>query len=273
MGDTMYDLNKINDCLNTNVIGRTIIQYDLLDSTYSKSKSIFSTCPDGAVVLSENQSKWSVRMGNEWVCYPERNIYLSIILKPLVNNHLTSKYDVIGCASLSETLNELYNMESKIKWPNDILINGNKVSSISSNLVAKNNNADGVIISLGINTNMNNEELESNEEIKDKSTSLLIETLGEVDREVLIGKFLNNFEKYYNELLNDNSVLNAVNTFNRHSAINKQNIEVIKKGRKTKRKVNVQGIDLEGWLIVTNDKGTEEILNPGETIILYEKNA
>lgn len=272
MGDIMYDLNKINDCLNTNVIGRTIIQYDSLDSTYIKSKNIFSTCPDGAVVLSENQSKWCIRMGKEWVCYPDKNIYLSIILKPLVNNHLTSKYDIIGCASLCEALNELYSIESKTKWPNDILIKGNKVSSVTSNLVVKNNKPDGIIISIGINSNMNKEELELNEVIKNISTSLLIETSSEVDREILIGEILNNFEKYYNELINDDSILSAVDTFNKDSIINNQNIEVIKKGRKTKRKVNVQGIDLEGWLIVTNEKGNEEILSPGDTIIIYEKN-
>lgn len=273
MGDTMYDLNKINDCLNTNVIGRTIIQYDSLASTYSKSKNIFSTCPDGAVVLSENQWKWSIRMGKEWICYPEKNIYLSIILKPLVNNHLISKFDVIGCVSVCDALNELYKVDCKIKWPNDILINGKKISSVGSSLVSKNNKPDGVIISLGINTNMNKEELDSFEEIKDTSTSLMIEVSGEVDREVLIGEILNNVEKYYYELLNDNSSLNAVNTFNQNSVIINKNIEIMKKGKKSKRKVYAQNIDSEGWLIVTNEKGNEEILSPGETIIIYEKNA
>ena len=60
MGDRMFDLSKINDCLNTKVTGRTIIQYDTLNSTYLKSKNIFGTCPDGAVILTENQTKWNV---------------------------------------------------------------------------------------------------------------------------------------------------------------------------------------------------------------------
>lgn len=269
----MYDLNKINDYLNTEAIGRTIIQYDSLVSTYVKAKSIFSTCPDGSVVLAEDQDKWNIRMGREWICYPEKNIYLSIILKPLANNHLISKYDVIGCTALCKALNELYDIECKIKWPNDIIINGRKVSSVSSSLVGKNNKPDGVIISFGINANVTEEEIESCEEIKLTATSLLIETAGVVDREVFIGELLNNVEKYYKEFLKDNSAITAVNEFNQNSIILNQKIEVVKRGKKTKRTVYARGINEEGWLVVFNEKGNEEILSPGETIITYEKNA
>jgi len=119
---------------------------------------------------------------------------------------------------------------------------------------------------------MNKEELESNEEIKGTATSLFVETSREVDREVLIGEILNNIEKYYDELVSETSSLGAVSIFNENSVINNKSIEIIKKGKKSKRKVFAQGIDLEGWLAVTNDIGNEEILNPGETIIIYEKN-
>jgi BirA family biotin operon repressor/biotin-[acetyl-CoA-carboxylase] ligase len=274
MGDTMYDLNRINDCLNTKSIGRTIIQFDSLSSTYAKAKNIFVTCPDGAVVLSESQTKWCIRMGKEWVCYPDKNIYLSIILKPLANNHLISKFDVIGCASLCEALNELYDIDCKIKWPNDILINGKKVSSINSSLVSKNNKPDGIIISIGINANINKEEIDLNEDIKNTATSLMLQLTEEVDREKLIGEILNKIEKHYNDLVNDNTAQSeAVNIFNQNSLIINKNIEINKRGKKTIRNVYAQGINSDGYLIVTNDKGIEEILSPGETIITYEKNA
>ncbi len=267
----MYDLNKINDCLNTKVIGRTIIQYDLLNSTHSKAKSIFATCPDGAVVLCEDQEKWRVRMGKEWMCYPEKNIYLSIILKPMANVHPVSKYDVLACASICEALDELYEIDSNIKWPNDIFVGRNKISSVSSSIVGKKNKVDGVIISLGINANINKEEL--NEEIRDKATSLIVETSVEIDREALIGMTLNKVERHCRGLASGEEKSSAVCIFNKKSVITGKNIEIIKKGKKTKRKVYARGIDEKGWLIVINDKGNEEILNPGETIITYEQNA
>ena len=139
MGDRMFDLSKINDYLNTKVIGRALIQYGTLSSAYLKSKNIFSTCPDGAVILTENQTKWNVRMGRGWQCYPNKNIYLSITLKPKAMNHLISIYDVIGCSSICSTLKNMYDVKCKIKWPNDIIINDRKISSVCTNLVTKNN--------------------------------------------------------------------------------------------------------------------------------------
>ena len=268
MGDRMFDLNKINDCLNTKVTGRTIIQYSTLNSTYSKSKNIFGTCPDGAVILAENQTKWNVRMGRGWQCYPDKNIYLSIILKPKATNHLISIYDVIGCSSICSALKTMYEIECKIRWPNDIIINGRKVSSVCSSFVSKNNKDAGVIISVGINVNMSKEELESNEEIKRIATSLFIETLKEATREELIAEILNNVEKYYNEMVSSKFALSAVNIFNENSDMNHKDIEIIKKGKKSKNTVHVQGIDSEGRLVVINDRGNEEILISGETTCL-----
>ena len=265
LGDIMYDLNRINDCLNTKIVGRTIIQYESLDSTYSKSRSIFNTCPEGTVVLSENQLKWDVRTGSRWICYPNKNIYLSIIFKPATSNLSISKFDFIGCTSLFEALNSLYDIDLKIKWPNDILIRGEKVSSISSQFVVK--NTGGVIISLGINANMNKEELELNGKTPHTATSLMVETGGQIDREVLIG------EKYYIQLIYDNSVESAIDIYNRNLIIFGKIIEVTNKGKKSRRKVYAKGIDSEGRLIVKNEKGNDEILIPGETIIKYEKNA
>lgn len=264
----MYNLNIINDYLNTETIGRTIIQYDSLKSTATKAKSIFNTCPEGLIVLSENQSKCTMRMNNEWHCLTHKNIYLSIILKPMVNNLLISKIDAISCAALHKTIVELYNVECKIKWPNDILINDKKVSSIISNFIGK--NSDGIIISFGINANMDNEDIDLNEDIKNTSTSLKIESNEDIDRELFIGKLLNNLEVYYNNLIKDNSTKEVIDICTNNSSIINKEIKVMKKGKKTKRNVFVEGIDEEGWLIIANEKGNEEILNPGETTIIYE---
>ena len=92
----MYDLNNISSYLNTNIIGKSIIQYDNLNSTFVKAKNIFATCPDGTVVLSEDQSECILRFGNEWVCMPNKNIYLSIILKSVNNNYLLPLIDAAG---------------------------------------------------------------------------------------------------------------------------------------------------------------------------------
>lgn len=258
----MYDLNNISNYLNTNIIGQSIIQYDSLSSTFAKAKNIFATCPDGTVVLSESQSECVLRFGNEWVCLPDKNIYISIILKSVNNNYLLPLIDAVACSSILKAIFDLYSLDCKIKWPNDIIINGSKAAAVKSDIAGK---GAGIILSLNINVNME-EKLENL-----KNTSVRIEKGEDVERELLIGSILNNIEYHYDELISTGKASKAVNLYNESLLFYNKEIEVIKRGRKTVRKVVAKNIDDEGWLTVINEKGNEEILNPGDTIIQYEE--
>lgn len=258
----MYDLNHISSYLKTNIIGQSIIQYDNLNSTFAKAKSIFATCPDGTVVLSENQSECTLRFGNEWVCLPDKNIYLSIILKSVNNNYLLPLMDVVGCSSILNSILDLYNLTCIIKWPNDILINNNKIASVKSDIAGK---GAGIILSLNINVNME-EKIESL-----KATSIRIEKGEDVEREQLIGDILNNIEYHYEKMIRSGKATDAVDLYNKNLFTYNKEIGAIKRGRKTVRKVVVKYIDSEGWLSVINEKGNEEILSPGDTVIQYEE--
>lgn len=270
----MYDLNKINSCLNTKIIGQTIIQYDSLKSTYAKAKNIFGTCPEGTVVLSENQSKCTLRFGNEWICQEDKNIYLSIILKPSGKNFITSKFDIIGCSSVLEGVAETCGLQCKVKWPNDILMRDMKIASVCCDFAGKSSEPSGIIISMCINANLDMSETDKiNEETKKSTTSIKIETGGDVDREMLIGKILNNVERHYEEFLNLGTVDMAVNSCIMNSSIVNRKIKTVKRGKKSVRNVYAKDIDQDGCLVVHDEKGNEEILSPGETIIIYERNA
>lgn len=258
----MYDLNSISSYLNTNIIGQSIIQYDNLNSTFAKAKNIFATCPDGTVVLSENQSECVLRFGNEWFCFPDKNIYLSIILKSVNNNYLLPLTDVVGCSSILSSIEDLYNLACKIRWPNDILINDNKISSVKSDIIGK---GAGIILSININVNME-------EKIKDlKTTSVKLEKGEDVERELLIATILNKIEYHYDEMINTGKAFYSVEIYNKNLLFYNKEVGVIKRGRKTVRKVVAKNIDNDGWLAVINEKGEEEFLSPGDTIIQYEE--
>ncbi len=258
----MYDLNNISSYLSTNIIGRSIIQYDSLNSTFSKAKNIFASCPDGTVVLSEDQSECTLRFGNEWSCMPDKNIYLSIILKSVYNNYLVPLTDAAGCTSIVKSITDLYNLSCKIKWPNDILINDNKIASVKSDIASK---GAGIILSININVNMD-DKIENL-----KATSIKIEKGKEIERELLIGTILNNIEYHYDEMISTGRASDVVDLYNKNLLFLNKEIGVIKRGRKTVRKVTAKHIDREGWLAVIDEKGHEEILSPGDTIVQYEE--
>ena len=153
-------------------------------------------------------------------------------------------------------------MDCRIKWPNDIFINNNKISSVKSEIIGK---GAGIILSLYINVNME-EKIENL-----KATSIKIEINNDVERELLIGTILNNIEYHYVEMINTGKAYHSVDIYNENLLFNNKVVGVIKRGRKTVRKAVAKNIDSGGWLQVINEKGEEEILDPGETIIQYEE--
>ena len=266
----MYDLNAIKDYLDTMYTGQTIIQFDELKSTSAKAKSIFSTCPHGTVVLSEHQSSCAVRLGREWYSIPDKNIYMSIILKPRLESCMLSKYDAVLSASVLRAVNSLSDtLMFRTKWPNDILADRKKVSSIYCETVKIKNKTEGIIASIFINVNSDESDLD--EGIKENSTSLKIKLQQEINRELLIGSIINNFEIYHEEMLNNDDINEAIKNCINNSMLAGKNIRINKPGKKTTREVTVKGIDADGNLVVLNDKGNEEIIYSGEIILKYEE--
>ncbi len=266
----MYDLNTIKDYLDTMYTGQTIIQFDELKSTSAKAKSIFSTCPHGTVVLSEHQSNCTVRLGREWHSKPDKNIYMSIILKPQPESCILSKYEAVLSSSVLRTVNSLSDIFMfKTKWPNDILADGKKIASVYCEIVKIKNKTEGIISSMFINVNSDESDLD--EEIKKISTSLKIKLQHEINREMLIGSIINNFEIYHEEMLSNDDINDAIKNCINNSMLAGKNIMINKPGKKTTREVTVKGMDADGNLLVLNDKGNEEIIYSGEIILRYEE--
>jgi biotin-(acetyl-CoA carboxylase) ligase len=72
----------------------------------------------------------------------------------VTENYLLPLMDLVGCSSVLKSVEDLYGLDCRIKWPNDILINEKVFSSVKSDLGGK---GSGIILSLNINVNMDEE--------------------------------------------------------------------------------------------------------------------
>lgn len=259
----MYELNCIKNNLKTNYMGRTIIQYDNLLSTFDKAKDISKTCPEGTVILAESQNKCELRYKKEWISYINEGIFMSIIIKPTEKNLNLSTFDMICLASIFDTMSN-YNIMSSVKWPNDILVNDKKIASVFSCYSNKRNMQNGIILSIYINVNINSI-LDS--DINATSMNFILNK--QLDRELIISDILNNLELYYNEVKNSSTSLSAINICS--SNLKKDPIKICKYGKKTIREVKISTLHDNGDLIVINNSNEKEILNAGEIVIINEK--
>ncbi|HBZ13610.1 MAG TPA: biotin--[acetyl-CoA-carboxylase] ligase, partial [Clostridiales bacterium] len=88
-------------------------------------------------------------------------------------------------------------LNSMIKWPNDIVINGKKICGILTEMSAEINMVNYVVCGIGVNVNTES----FDDDIADKATSMFIESGHKYVRNELIAKLLNEFEYYYKKFL------------------------------------------------------------------------
>ena len=188
-----FELERL---LDTKIIGKKILFFEEVDSTNNKAKQIALEEKEGTVVISEMQTSGRGRRGREWYS-PKGGIYVTFILKPNVSPEKASQLTLVSSLALVETLNAMgSNLNAKIKWPNDVLISGKKISGILTELSADMEKINYIVVGVGINLNTEKEILPEN------GTSLKIEMKEEVSIKLFLKSFLEHYDLIYQEYLN-----------------------------------------------------------------------
>lgn len=109
--------------------------------------------PEGLVIQSLQQTKGRGRHGNEWSS-PMGNLYMSVLLRPSCRADKAAQMSFVTALALSEAMDEAIEdgHTKTLKWPNDILIDGKKVSGILlETKLDKHGRIDYLIIGMGVN--------------------------------------------------------------------------------------------------------------------------
>ena len=185
---------EIRRYLKTRWAGKNLFCYDEVDSTNTSVMKIGEAgAVHGTVVVADQQNKGKGRRGRSWVSPPGTNIYMSLLLRPEFEVVKAPMLTLLMAYSVAEALIELEQVDAKIKWPNDIVLNKKKICGILTEMMMKEQEIDYVIIGVGIN--VNGESVP--QELKKSATSLRIETGREVSREALLARLLEKFERNY----------------------------------------------------------------------------
>lgn len=255
-------LEEVEEYLNTEFIGRNIYYFDTVDSTNIKAKELAMEVEEGTVVIAEEQTKGKGRLGRDWLSPKGKGIWMSIVLKPQLPPSEVAKLTLIGAAAVSKALEEI-GIESYIKWPNDIIVQGKKICGILTEMSCELNMINYVIMGIGINVNLENKDF--SKELVDKATSLK-EIIGHsVDRKKLLGAILNHFEDLYIPFKNAGDISKVINISKEKSILIGKKIRIIQ--GETERTGKALDIDEEGRLIVEYEDGTVDSIFSGEVSI------
>lgn len=180
-------------------IGHTIHYFDATDSTNTVAQRLaVDGAAEGTTVVAEVQSKGRGRLGRTWLSPPFRNLHLSIVLRPPVLAASAPSIGLVAGVATAETVRE-WVADVALKWPNDVLIGGRKVAGILTELEAQDHHVSFVILGIGVNLNMN--ETEIPDELRDKAVSICTLTGSPVDRTVFAERLLSQLEERYHLFL------------------------------------------------------------------------
>ncbi|TFB08955.1 biotin--[acetyl-CoA-carboxylase] ligase [Candidatus Atribacteria bacterium MT.SAG.1] len=189
---------EIQRGLSTNYIGKEIYYFPELKSTniIAKEKALQGAeeIGEGTLIIAERQSAGKGRLGRKWFS-PVGGIWLSIILYPQLSPSYISRITLMTAVVAVKAIKICTQIESQIKWPNDILINEKKVCGILTEMSAELDIINRVVVGIGINVNIDHREFP--EDIQENTISLKEGSGKEVLRVKLVQIFLQEFEKYY----------------------------------------------------------------------------
>jgi len=193
MRKAVLELEKFDLKLNTNFVGRNFIYCEEIDSTntYLMDRENKNNT-DGTVILAEKQTEGRGRKNRVWYSAKEQNLNFSILLTS--KKYFGKNLNLINLASslaVSQAIENLYQLNAELKWPNDVLIKGKKVCGILLEASSQGSKIDKVVIGIGLNVNQSMFQGEFNL----PPTSIKIEANENIERERLLAEVLNNFEE------------------------------------------------------------------------------
>ena len=153
---------------------------------------------DRALFVADEQTAGKGRLGRVWTSVPGENIYMTLLLmRPEVRIENASSLTLVMGLSVAEAVEGVVGVTAGIKWPNDIVLSGKKICGILTEMQIKEQKPEFIMIGVGINVNQK----EFQEELRDKATSVFLETDRELSRENLIEKVAECFWKNYDIFL------------------------------------------------------------------------
>lgn len=185
---------EIKSLLHTEWAGQEMFCFDEIDSTNTKAKELAEQgYPSGTLVVADRQIAGRGRRGRSWDSPAGIGIFMTLLLKPDINPNNASMLTLVTALATAQAISDVTGAEAKIKWPNDIVINGKKVCGILTEMSAQFDYINHIVIGIGIN--VHNESFP--EEIRETASSLLLESGKHIHRADLIARFLERFEAGY----------------------------------------------------------------------------
>jgi len=187
--------------------GQPSHRYRRLGSTQAVARKLAEgDAPEGAIVVAGEQTGGRGRAGNTFFS-PPGGLYVSLVLRPTLDPALAPLIGLAAGLALAEAVQAQTGAGPILKWPNDLLLNGRKLSGLIVDLTTAGTGIRYAILGIGVNVNVPEDAFPA--ELRDTATSLLRETGRETNLDDLLGQLLTRLEVCYGQLVAGEPVVDA----------------------------------------------------------------
>ena len=191
--------------------------FDEVDSTMDIARNLArKQCPHFTVVIAGRQKKGRGRLKRNWLS-SEGGLYFTIVVRPKIPPVLSLRINFAASMILAQTLRSMFNINAMVKWPNDVLVDGKKISGILSEMEAEIDRVSFISIGIGINVNNDPTPYEP------MATSLKKILGKEIPRIEVLKAFLHHFE----DELNDADFENVVSEWKRYTETLNRHVRIV----------------------------------------------
>jgi len=248
-----FNQESFNTQLQTQFLGRHLIYLKEVDSTNSYLKSSTTDqITHGSLCLADAQVQGRGQYQREWHSEPGQNLTWSYLLKPAEHDRLFM-LTLAFIYSAAEVIQSATGLDTHLKWPNDLMIQGKKVGGVLAETVFNGNHLERCIIGMGINVNQRSFPADLSQ-----ASSLLQLSGRNLHREELLAQISKRSEAAYHQWLDrDRQLVKNINE------------KLIGYGEQVK--VELDGIALEGTKLMlgVNTSGHLHMMDDDYTVHTY----
>jgi BirA family biotin operon repressor/biotin-[acetyl-CoA-carboxylase] ligase len=180
-------------------IGRRVLVFTTVDSTNVVAHDLaVRGFPEGAVIIADAQTCGRGRHGRTWFSPPRRNLHISILLRPPLAAREAFALTLMSATACCRALRDCTGLPVSIKWPNDLVCERRKLGGILIEAKQEAGRIRHAVIGIGLNVNI--EEADLVDDLKDTATSIRIETGTSWERTGIIIHTIQALDRCYRDL-------------------------------------------------------------------------
>jgi BirA family biotin operon repressor/biotin-[acetyl-CoA-carboxylase] ligase len=253
MKRSKFVIEEMDIKLKTKFIGTNFVFYEEADSTNEELLNAESFSTHGTVLFADTQAKGRGRLNRKWITEKDQALTFSILLTENLSAQNLNIINLAASVAVAQSIENLYQLDVRLKWPNDVLIQTRKVCGILVESVSKGEAIERVVIGIGVNVNQPMFEGEFNV----PPTSIRKEFGKVTNRERLIAEILNEFETLLNKVKKEPDAI--LNSWRLRCKMIGEKVKVVD-GNKEIYGI-FEDIDDNGFLLLKDEKGVKQIFN------------